>query len=119
MIKKNIDKWEKCMRIGRWSGCHQMPERSFFFKKYQFPVCARCTGVLLGYILGLITCPVLCSFVIPIFCCLVMFIDWFVQYKQWKMSTNVRRFITGILGGYGIMIIQVMIVKEVAFRIFY
>ena len=29
-----------------------MPERSFFFGEYQFPLCARCTGVLVGYMLG-------------------------------------------------------------------
>ena len=24
--------------------CHRIPERSFFFRGHQFPVCARCTG---------------------------------------------------------------------------
>ena len=41
--------WIKLMEIGAMTGCHQMPERSFFFKGYQFPVCERCTGLLIGY----------------------------------------------------------------------
>ena len=28
--------------------CHQLPERSFFVDGYQFPVCARCTGLYLS-----------------------------------------------------------------------
>ena len=35
-------------------GCHQIPERSFNYKGYQFPICARCTGILLGEIFGII-----------------------------------------------------------------
>ena len=38
-------------------GCHCRPDRSFFFRGRQFPVCARCTGMLLGFcvpIVGLI-----------------------------------------------------------------
>ena len=40
--------------IGEASGCHRMPERSFFFKGYQFPVCARCTGVAIGQFIALV-----------------------------------------------------------------
>jgi len=31
---------------GRYCGCHQMPERSFSVKGYQFPLCARCTPIM-------------------------------------------------------------------------
>lgn len=37
--------------LGNNSGCHQLAERSFFYKGYQFPVCARCTGVTIGQFL--------------------------------------------------------------------
>jgi uncharacterized membrane protein len=33
--------------------CHQIPERSFFWGAYQFPVCARCTGLYASGALGL------------------------------------------------------------------
>ena len=42
--------YAQLMRLGRSSGCHQMPERSFFIRGKQFPVCARCTGVMIGNI---------------------------------------------------------------------
>ena len=31
--------------------CHRKPERSFFLKGHQFPVCARCTGFYISLIL--------------------------------------------------------------------
>lgn len=33
--------------------CHQIPDRSFFLDGRQLPVCARCTGLYLGGIVGL------------------------------------------------------------------
>lgn len=42
------------MKIGTYSGCHQMYERSFNYNGYQFPICARCTGIFIGQIIGLI-----------------------------------------------------------------
>jgi uncharacterized membrane protein len=45
--------WEKARLIG-YALCHQMPDRSFFFHEHQSPLCARCTGMYLGVLLGLI-----------------------------------------------------------------
>lgn len=96
--------WLKLMNIGGKFGCHQLPERSFFLKGYQFPVCARCTGVLLGYLL---TIPLLIFFkpniLIPTAFALIMFFDWLLQAKGILPSTNPRRLITGFLGGLGLM----------------
>ena len=71
--------------IGQLSGCHRMPERSFFYKGYQFPVCARCTG---GF-------------------------DWGIQELKIIPSTNFRRLLTGIFGGFGIFSIYFLIIKYV------
>jgi uncharacterized membrane protein len=41
----------------KWIGyalCHQMPDRSFFAHEHQYPLCARCTGMYLGFITGVI-----------------------------------------------------------------
>lgn len=35
--------------------CHQLPERSFHWGAWQFPVCARCTGLYLSAVAGLAT----------------------------------------------------------------
>ena len=90
------------MSIGKASGCHQLPERSFFWKQYQFPICARCLGVLIGYVIGLM---ILFHYTIPLEGCLIlmaiMFIDWFLQYKKVLSSNNFRRLITGIGCGIG------------------
>jgi uncharacterized membrane protein len=33
--------------------CHRIPERSFHIGNYQLPLCARCTGMYLGAVIGL------------------------------------------------------------------
>ncbi|MGL4362434.1 MAG: DUF2085 domain-containing protein [Cellulosilyticaceae bacterium] len=115
MIKMQKDRnealWIKGMKFGNILGCHQMPERSFFVKGYQMPVCARCCGVIVGYIIFLLTNKVYSlgmgmSFV----CCGIMFIDWFVQYIQVLQSNNIRRVITGIIGGYGFISLVINII---------
>lgn len=85
--------------------CHQKSERSFFFYNYQFPICARCTGLLLGYILGILSLffnfkiSIGLSFILAI----IMLIDWFIQHKKIYPSNNTRRVITGFLCGFGIV----------------
>ena len=91
------------MRIGRHSGCHQLPDRSFKMNGKQLPVCARCTGVMAGNIAALIMFFI---YAIPIQTCVAgcvaMFIDWLIQYINVRQSTNIRRLITGIIGGYSL-----------------
>ena len=47
-ITKKDRLWLWTMKFGRVLGCHQKPERSFRLGAYQFPLCARCTGVMLS-----------------------------------------------------------------------
>lgn len=95
-------KWIKYMKYGKILGCHQKPERSFFYKGYQFPVCARCTGVVISSIISVVF-SFFCDFPIylSILMSLVMFFDWLIQFLKIKQSTNKRRFITGMIGGFG------------------
>ena len=85
--------------------CHQKPERSFFWKGKQMPLCARCTGINLGYfalplfILGLIKIPLFISFLIIV----PTYIDGTIQAYFNVESNNTRRFITGLLSGVGTM----------------
>ncbi len=45
--------WDKARLIG-YALCHQLPERSFFIHEHQTPLCARCTGMYLGFLTGLV-----------------------------------------------------------------
>lgn len=90
--------------IGDRSGCHQMPGRSFHIKGYTFPVCARCTGVFFGQLLavGLWIFGVVCYWYIAASLLALMGVDWLIQHLKIRESTNVRRLLTGICGGYGL-----------------
>ena len=94
--------WIRLMKVGNTLGCHQMPERSFFFRGYQFPVCARCTGVIISAIIAIV---VFFKKKISIKICIamsnVMLFDWGIQYLNIKESTNQRRLLTGLVGGFG------------------
>ncbi|MDR1805482.1 MAG: DUF2085 domain-containing protein [Clostridium sp.] len=81
--------------------CHRKPERSFFFRGKQFPLCARCTGIAVGYLVGILTLIFIGKlplWVIPLVM-LPMIVDGLLQ-NIWKiMSNNPRRFVTGVAFG--------------------
>lgn len=85
--------------------CHQRPDRSFFIKGKQMPICARCTGILIGYFLGMTIAVITkCRYFYYFFLCLLpMIIDGGIQQLFGITSNNIRRLITGILGGIGII----------------
>lgn len=85
--------WLKAMSLMAPT-CHQRADRSFFYGNYQFPVCSRCQGVYVGYIIGLL-------FFIPELIILLplTYVDGVVQLKTKYESTNFRRFTTGVLTG--------------------
>ncbi|MDR3344889.1 MAG: DUF2085 domain-containing protein [Oscillospiraceae bacterium] len=90
---------DKILRIMFW--CHRKPERSFFFRGKQFPLCARCTGILVGYIIGIALrifwqrLPLWAVFVFM----LPMIVDGLLQNVKHIMSNNPRRFVTGLIFG--------------------
>lgn len=99
----------KLMEMGRAGGCHQIPERSFFWKGYQFPICARCTGVFIGQTLAIpIYFLVKLPAIVYVILCAVMFLDWMVQHLKICESTNIRRLITGIMGGFGLFSVYII-----------
>lgn len=100
------------MNIGARLGCHQMPERSFFYKGYQFPLCARCMGLVIGYLMGiLIYFLKIINWEIAILLCIPLVIDGGSQYLKWRMSNQRLRLITGILCGIGIMVLEIPAMK--------
>ena len=96
--------WIASMKIcGKLSGCHQMPERSFFVGSRQFPLCARCTGIAAGHVLGAVVSffrPVSFGFLLGT---LPLMIDGITQQITSYESTNRRRLWTGLLYGFGMM----------------
>jgi len=89
----------------RWISCHKNPERSFFWKGKQFPVCARCTGIHFGYLSLFLFVFQLISinWLLSILLILPTLIDGLTQAYFNRESTNSIRFITGTLAGLGIM----------------
>lgn len=99
--------------IGNYTGCHHLPERSFFYRGKQFPVCARCTGVFIGQLFSCITGVFInMTLSIPVLFLAIMGIDWGLQEFKIKPSTNFRRLITGILGGFGLFSIYIIGIKN-------
>ncbi|MCM1329325.1 MAG: DUF2085 domain-containing protein [Ruminococcus sp.] len=118
MDNNKDDLWLKFMEFGARVGCHQMAERSFFINNRQFPVCARCTGVFIGYALAV---PAFAFFITPMWVCLlfclIMFLDWLIQHLKIRESNNIRRFITGIIGGYGFLSLEINVVAFIVIYI--
>ncbi|RKM62831.1 MULTISPECIES: DUF2085 domain-containing protein [unclassified Butyrivibrio] len=90
--------------LPRIFGCHCRSDRSFYYKGHQFPICARCTGELIGVLSSVILFwfwkpSVLISFIMMI----PLIADGFIQRLTSYESTNLRRVITGVLFGIGIM----------------
>lgn len=99
--------------------CHQKPERSFFWRDIQFPMCARCTGIYVGYLVlplflfDLIRIPLLWTILLIV----PTYLDGSLQAYLGIKSNNTRRFITGIISGIGSMslvsIIGIYIGKQI------
>jgi len=91
------------MKAGSLYGCHQLASRSFFIQNRQLPLCARCSGVIIG---SLFAYAMFFFWTPPLWLCIlgsaVMFVDWLIQYLKVKESTNLRRVVTGLLGGYSL-----------------
>lgn len=84
-------------------GCHCRDDRSFHYKGKKFPICARCTGELVGILGGIL----LGIFFLPrvwvaVACMIPMLADGFIQLLTPYQSTNMRRLVTGTLFGYAL-----------------
>jgi uncharacterized membrane protein len=101
----------------RWVGfglCHQLPERSFFGGGLQLPVCARDTGIFVGFVVGLAAlalidrgrrssdAPPLFSSVVLVGMITVMALDGLSSYAGWRVTSNGLRLLTGVLAGFGL-----------------
>jgi uncharacterized membrane protein len=75
------------------------------------PICARCMGVGLGQVVALslmMLSPL--PHVVLALLLLPMAVDWSLQQYAGITSNNCRRLITGLLGGYAVMCIQLRVI---------
>ena len=95
--------------------CHQMPERSFFIAGHKLAVCARCTGLYVGFALITLLYP----FIRPVhvisaperkwllMSAMPMAVDFSLTFFGLWENTHTSRFLTGFLLG-GVAVIYVM-----------
>ena len=102
IVKKE---WEKLLiklfvdniLLYKFVRCHRLSYRSFFVRNRQFHVCARCTGLLIGYVISpifLLLRNYTSTLFILFFLALVL--DGTTQLIGLRESNNTLRFITGI-----------------------
>lgn len=84
--------------------CHCRDDRSFHYKGRKFPICARCTGELIGMIAGILLNLVFVPDVpVLLFLSAPLVLDGGIQLLTSYESTNIRRLWTGVLFGYALM----------------
>ena len=99
--------------------CHQKKDRSFIFNDNQMPFCVRCTAIWLGLTIGLAVMifykiKLDGKFLLVIFIGLIPIgIDGVGQLFDLWESTNIVRFITGLLVGIVCGISIILIIDEV------
>lgn len=87
----------------KYWGCHQIAERSFFIKGYQFPVCARCTGIIIGEITFIIFAllSLRINIILSLLFMIPLIIDGTLQFKTKYISNNIKRLLSGMFFGFG------------------
>jgi uncharacterized membrane protein len=105
----------KLRRLTNIVPCHRMKSRSLTIKGHTLPLCARCTGILLGYLFF----PLFLIFELyfPLWLGIVlnlpMVLDGWTQKRQLRMSNNPLRVTTGIVSGLGQSILIVSISRSI------
>jgi len=103
-IKDMNQPWSLVYTIGDRL-CHQLSSRSFYINGNQMPFCARCTAFWLGLAIGL---GYMVFFIIRVnerFLVMIIIgvaplaVDGLGQFLGLWESTNIIRFITGVLAG--------------------
>lgn len=84
--------------------CHGLPDRTIYFRNKPLPLCARCTGTLLGvFTLPIFHWEIISpSLAVMLILGLPALIDGITQFVGWRESYNKIRLITGFLLGMGI-----------------
>jgi uncharacterized membrane protein len=106
--------------------CHQIPERSYSFQGFQMPLCARCIGIHLGFIISsmfFLAGPKRLSLGLPgkkqmIALGIIMaffLIDAGLSYSGLDTSNNLRRTLSGLAAGVPLPFILYPLLNTVLF----
>lgn len=107
--------------------CHQLPERSLHFGSAVLYICARDTGVYLGFLVAFVFLTFLNRkrqsglppWYVLVFGALgvaLMAVDGFTSYVGWRTTTNDIRLLTGLLTGAALPLILVPIFNFQAWK---
>jgi uncharacterized membrane protein len=106
--------FEQALQALGYGLCHQLPERSFFGGGVQVPVCARDTGIYLGFVVGFAVLwlttrgrrpsgfPSATGWVVVALFIGSMVVDGVSSYGSWRTTTNLIRLFTGTAAGFGV-----------------
>lgn len=92
--------------FGKVPLCNQRAERAPHINSFVFPLCWRCTGLIVGGMIATVVklmCHVESNIWLTILASSPMAIDWFLQYSKLMESVNYRRFLTGFLFALGLI----------------
>lgn len=101
----------RILLIGQVPMCNLRPERAPHLGKFCLPLCWRCTGIILGYIVGyplslwFNKAPIVLLRMFALLLVMPTAYDGLNQYFFGKQSNNLRRVTTGFIAGIGIQII--------------
>ena len=116
--------WQTALHWLGYGLCHQLPERSFFGGTVQVPVCARDTGIYVGFIVSMMVIGLLhrpgrpkefpgrAAFTVVLLMIAAMGFDGVTSYAGLRTTTNDLRLITGILAGYAMSALVVPMLND-------
>jgi uncharacterized membrane protein len=94
--------------LGKKPLCNKKAERAPWILNFCFPLCWRCTSIIIGYVLGSILQVSFLGGRSYLFLGSMLstpcFVDYYLQQKGKLESTNFRRILTGLLAGIGISV---------------
>lgn len=114
-----------------WLGyglCHQLPARSFFAGGHQLPVCARDTGIYLGFLVALLVISLLDrgrhrtgmppGWLIALGVVAIAFLGWdgVTSYLGLRPTTNLLRLVTGTGTGFAIALVVTPLLNSQLWR---